>query len=58
MKCYTITNFILNDDNTFSFQKTYRKYGIKLVDNKINTGNIVVTDIEDSDDIKLRINVN
>ena len=58
MKCYTVTNFILNDDNTFSFQKSFKKYGIKITDPKINTGSLVITDIDETDEIILRINVN
>lgn len=57
MKCYTITNFLLNDDNTFSFQKTFKKFGIKIVDDKLNTGSFNATEIDDND-VLLRLNVN
>lgn len=59
MKCYTVNNFILNDqDNTFSFQKSYKKSGIQINDDTVNTGNFEVTEIPDSDEILLRVNVN
>lgn len=57
MKCYTITNFLLNDDDTFSFQKTFKKFGIKIVDEKTNTGNFNTEEVDDID-ILLRLNVN
>jgi len=59
MKCYTVNNFVLNDqDNTFSFQKSYKKSGIQINDDTVNTGNFEVTDIPNSDEILLRVNVN
>jgi len=59
MKCYTVNNFILNDqDNTFSFQKSFKKSGIQINDDTVNTGNFEVTEIPNSDDILLRVNVN
>jgi len=59
MKCYTVNNFILNDkDNSFSFQKSFKKSGIQINDETVNTGNFEVTDIPDSDEILLRVNVN
>jgi hypothetical protein len=59
MKCYTVNNFVLNDqDNTFSFQKSFKKSGIQINDDTVNTGNFEVTDILNSDEILLRVNVN
>jgi len=59
MKCYTVNNFVLNDqDNTFSFQKSFKKSGIQINDDTVNTGNFEVTDIPNSDEILLRVNVN
>lgn len=58
MKCYTVNNFFLNDsDNTFKFQKTFKKSGIQIVDNTINTGRFEVNPIPDSEDILLKIYV-
>jgi hypothetical protein len=58
MKCYTVNNFLLNDiDNTFSFQKTFKKSGIKIADNNINTGRFETVDIPTSDEIILKIYV-
>lgn len=58
MKCYTVNNFSLNDiDNTFSFQKTFKKSGIQINDTTINTGRFEIVEIIDSDQIKLKIYV-
>lgn len=59
MKCYTITNFVLNDsDNTFSFQKTYRRSGIQFTDSSVSTGKFETIEVEGDDKITLKINVN
>lgn len=59
MKCYTVNNFALNDtDNTFSFQKTYKKSGIQINDETINTGKFEVTELTEADEILLRVYVN
>jgi len=43
MKCYTISNFnIENNNNTFSFNKTNRIRGIKLIDKNNYTGSFVL----------------
>lgn len=34
LKCYTIREFILNDDNTFTFKKSYKINGLKFDDKK------------------------
>ena len=47
----------MNDDDTFSFQKTFKKFGIKIVDEKTNTGNFNTEEIDDND-ILLKLNVN
>lgn len=58
MKCYTVNNFILNDvDNTFSFQKTFKKSGIQINDSTVNTGKFEIVDTEESDEILLKIYV-
>lgn len=57
MKCYTITNFILNEDNTYSFQKTFKKFGVKITDKNINTGSFLTSDVDELE-ILLKLNVN
>lgn len=58
MKCYTVNNFLLNDvDNTFSFQKTFKKSGIQINDSNVNTGKFEVTELPESDEIILRVYV-
>lgn len=58
MKCYTVNNFLLNDvDDTFSFQKTFKKSGIQITDSVINTGKFRVSEIPDSDEIILTVYV-
>lgn len=54
MRCYTITNFILEEDNSFFFKKTHKINGIKMIDPKEHEGRIVISDIDD-DTISLRI---
>lgn len=59
MKCYTVNNFILNDqNNTFTFQKSFKKSGIQINDETINTGGYQITEILDSEDIRLKVYVN
>lgn len=59
MKCYTINNFVLDDlNNSFTFQKTFKKNGIQINDTTINTGNFQIIDLESSEDIILKLNVN
>jgi len=58
MKCYTVNSFILNDvDNTFVFKKTFKKCGIQINDNTLNTGKFEIIEIPDSDDIIVKIYV-
>lgn len=59
MKCYTVNNFILNDqDNTFSFQKSFKKLGVQINDETINTGRYEAVEVPESDDIILKVYVN
>lgn len=60
IKCYTVYNFCFNEsNNTFTFQKTYRKYKIKFTDNSISTGGIEIINLENNDkEIMLKIYVN
>ena len=58
MKCYTINNFSLNDtNNTFSFQKTFKKSGIQINDTTINTGKFDIVEVSESDEITLKLYV-
>lgn len=58
MKCYTVNNFALNDaDNSFQFQKTFKKSGIQIIDDTINTGRFEIQSISNSEDIILKIYV-
>lgn len=59
MKCYTVNSFSLNDtDNTFSFQKTFKKSGIKINDSTVNTGKFDIVEIAGSNEIILKVYVN
>ncbi len=58
MKCYTIHNFLINDENnSFSFQKTFKKSGIQIIDSTINTGRFNIIELDDTNEIILQINV-
>lgn len=58
MKCYTVNSFLLNDtNNTFSFQKSFKKCGIQINDSTINTGKYEVTEIPGSSEIILKVYV-
>ena len=58
MKCYTVNNFLLNDaDNSFSFQKTFKKSGIQINDTTVNTGKFEAIEIPDSNEILLKVYV-
>lgn len=58
MKCYTIHNFLINDEsNSFSFQKTFKKSGIQIVDSTINTGKFNIIEVENTNEIILQIHV-
>lgn len=51
LKCYTVTDFKLNEDNTFEFKKTNRvmRSGVKrlIVDSKIHHGAYLAEDLSD-----------
>jgi hypothetical protein len=61
MKCYTITNFTLNEEErTFSFNKTNRIRGIVVKDSKTYVGSYVLNENETptyDKEYLLRINV-
>jgi hypothetical protein len=58
MNCYTIRDFLLNeDDNTFSFKKNYRINGLRIEDKKTLTGNYSLEEMDDGQ-CRLTITVN
>lgn len=55
MKCYTVTNFDLDEENqSFSFKKTHRINGLKMKDPKEYSGRFEVQDIDD-ENINLKL---
>jgi hypothetical protein len=55
LKCYTATEFTLNEnDNTFTFKKSYRIKGIRIDDPKTHSGTYTIEDLGDGN-YKLRI---
>ena len=61
MKCYTVTNFSINEDsNTFSFNKTHRIRGIVIKDNKMYVGSYILMENENPTydmEYSLKVNV-
>jgi len=58
MKCYTINGFVLNDaESTFSFSKTYKKMGVVINVDTVNTGGFYTFEIPDTEDIMVKIYV-
>lgn len=57
MKCYTIRNFVLNENCTFTFKKSYMINKKRLNDENTLTGFYTVQNLEDGK-YKLRITVN
>lgn len=57
MNCYTVSEFSLSEDNTFSFRKNYRINGKRLEGKNVLTGNFVVEEIDD-EKCKITITVN
>ncbi len=56
LKCYTIRNFILNDNNTFVFNISHRINGRKFDVQKEYFGSFTVEDINDKEiDLKISI---
>jgi len=47
LKCYTINEFKMLTEDTFSFRKKYRVKGIKLQDKKTLTGRYELIEIDD-----------
>lgn len=58
MKCYTVVNFNLDDNQgKFSFQKSYRINKIRIDDSNVNTGGYSFEEIPTTDKILLKIYV-
>lgn len=58
MKCYTVVNFQLDDnENKFSFQKSYRISKVRIDDSNINTGGYSIEEIPTTDKILLKVYV-
>lgn len=57
LKCYTVFNFVLNEENgNFTFSKSYKIRGRRIEDQNILEGYFELEDIDD-DHLKLRISV-
>ena len=54
MKCYTVVDFELFEDDTFTFKKTHKINGLKMDDPKEHSGSYEVSDIDDKT-INLRL---
>lgn len=57
MKCYTVINFNLSEKNTFSFQKSYKKYGVRMDDAKVHNGYFETSELPETKEILLKIYV-
>lgn len=58
MKCYTVVNFQLDDnENKFSFQKSYRINKVRIDDSNVNSGGYSIEEIPTTDKILLKIYV-
>lgn len=56
MKCYTVVNFQLNDNESkFTFQKSYRVNKIRIDDSNVNSGKYSFEEIPTTDKILLKI---
>jgi len=55
MKCYTVTDFDLDyNTDSFTFKKTHKINGLKMVDPKEHKGRFVTEDVDDGK-INLRL---
>lgn len=55
MKCYTVINFEIDDENqTFTFKKTHKINGLKMKDPKEYSGRFEVEDL-DGESVNLRL---
>jgi hypothetical protein len=58
MKCYTVVNFQLDDnENKFSFQKSYRISKVRIDDQNVNTGGYSIEEIPTTDKVLLKVYV-
>lgn len=58
MKCYTVVNFELDDNESkFSFQKSYRINKVRIDDSNVNTGGYSIEEIPTTDKVLLKIYV-
>ena len=58
MKCYTVVNFQLDDnENKFSFQKIYRISKVSIDDQNVNTGGYSIEEIPTTDKVLLKVYV-
>jgi len=58
MKCYTVSDFILNEqNNTFTFKKSHKINGLRMNDSKEYKAQFEIEDMENGE-INLRIIVN
>lgn len=58
MKCYTVVNFQLDDNESkFSFQKSYRINKVRIDDSNVNTGGYSIEEIPTTDKVLLKIYV-
>lgn len=56
MRCYTVFNFVLDDEiQRYKFQKSHKINGIKMEDPEIHYGSYEVKEIENSEDIILTL---
>ena len=57
MNCYTIKNFVLGENNTFTFQKSHKIHGIRIDDPKTLSGDFILSEPINGN-YKIRITVN
>lgn len=58
MRCYTVFNFVLDDEiQKYKFQKAHKVNGIRMEDPEMHFGSYEVKEIEDSDDIILILTI-
>ena len=58
MNCYTVSDFHLNEDNTFTFKKNYRIHGLRLEGKNTLTGSYLAEAIPEEEQYKIIITVN
>lgn len=54
MKCYTVVDFDIDDENkTYTFKKTHKINGIKMSDPKEHSGRFEIQEFDDNIILKL-----